>query len=95
MPDHNHVLPTQDYSHDLQMQDRRHDLRMQDLNQDQQARRFQLHMDGGCKWAVMEVDHLVDPVEVMVEVVEDHLMEATVDIPPVDQISQEEWGALQ
>ena len=43
----------------------------------------------------MEVDHLGDPVEDMVEVVEDHLMEATVDIHPVDLISQEEWGALQ
>ena len=52
-------------------------------------------MDRGCKWAAMEADHLEDPVEVTVEVVEDHLMEATVDIPPVDQISQEEWGALQ
>ena len=43
----------------------------------------------------MEVDHLVDPVEAMVEVVEDHPVEATVDTPPVGQISQEEWGALQ
>ena len=43
----------------------------------------------------MEVGHQVDPVEVMVEVVEDRPMEATVDIPPADQISQEVWGVLR
>ena len=43
----------------------------------------------------MEVDHQVDPVEVTVEVAVDRPMEATVDILPVDQTSQEVWGVLQ